>query len=218
MGIQLSELTSFLTFIPNQGVILMDQEYLVQDISESALEIFQRKFSQLFYTDLRETLPQLFDEGHLQMGQIRLSHTQYIDLHVMAIPEEGVQLLLIRDITKQVMHDIYFLVLNFLREAIIISDRDGYVIHVNDAAAEVEGLTDQNAAGRSLRELYELLEDEDYLSAQAIREKRSYPNTRQVYTLENGRMMDCLVSAYPIIMEDKVFGAVCITEDYRNTV
>lgn len=212
----LYELMTALSHVPDQGVILVTKDYIIEDISDSALQILNQDFCGTIHTNMRETLPALFRSGDLWLGMLKLSCTQYINIQLLPADESGMQLILIQDITKNVMHDVYLRVLNQLKEAVIINDEDGYITHVNDACARIEGLTNQSVVGKHLQQVYGLIEDHEYLAIQAIRKRRRISNVHQVYTVKNGKMMDSLVNAYPIFIDEHLYGSVCITEDYSQ--
>lgn len=216
MKMDLNRMITFLSSVPGLGVIQTDGDYVVREISESALRMLNCGFTQVVQRDLRAALPRLFQEGCPPRGHIKFGGTQYLNVRELDVREEDYKLILLQDVTKTVLHDVYEQVLNFLHEATIISGADSCVVHVNDAATRLEGLTNQDAAGRPLRDIYKLEEESDYLSIRAMREKKRLLNERQVYSTMNGKMLDSLVSAYPIYLNDELFGAVCITEDYAR--
>ncbi len=222
MDIDLSQLTAFLAYDKTQGVLLLDNSYTILDLSFDLplmLGLHCSSYDDLIRTDARETLPFLFEDGLLLFGRIKLKFNQFIeirDLRFRGEQDEEIWLILIRDITREVMHDIYLRVLNFSRDAIVISDMDGYVMQINDALTRNEGYTNQWAVGRHLREIYTLYEESEFMSIRALRTKKSYVNVRQAYAVTNGKMLDSLVSAYPIIIDDEMLGAVCIMEDYAK--
>ena len=224
MDIDLSQLTSFLTYDQSQGVLVLDGDYVVQDLSyelPSLLGLYCSSYDELLRSDARQSLPFLFEDGLLHLGRIKLKCNQYIEVRDLKVPDGNggdLWLIVIRDVTREVMHDIYLRVLNFSRDAFFICDSEGYVMQVNDALTKNEGYTNQWAVGRNLREIYTLFEENEYMTVRALRTKKSYVNERQVYSVTNGKMLDSLVSAYPIIIDDELQGAVCIMEDYAKIV
>ncbi|MBQ1501119.1 MAG: sigma 54-interacting transcriptional regulator [Firmicutes bacterium] len=222
MDIDLSQLTTFLTYDKSQGVLVLDDSYIIRDLSydlPSLLGMYCSSYDELLQSDARQSLPFLFEDGLLHLGRIKLKCDQYIEVRDLKIPHEqgrGLWLIVIRDVTREVMHDVYLRVLNFSRDAFFICDCDGYVMQVNDALTRNEGYTNQWAVGRNLREIYTLFEENEYMTIRALRTKKSYVNERQVYAVTNGKMLDSLVSAYPIIIDDELQGAVCIMEDYAK--
>ena len=222
MEIELSELTTFLSRSPGQGVLTLDPDYTVMDISydlPALLGLYCSSYDELIDSDARETLPFLFEDGLLHLGRVKLKCNQYIEVRDLKVTDEQGQtrwLILIRDVSREFMHDIYQRVFNFLRAAIFISDKDGYVMQVNDALTRNEGYTNQWAVGRHLREVYTLYEDNEFLTLRTLRTKQSSVNVRQAYAVTNGKLLDSEVSAYPIIIDDELEGAVCIMEDYAK--
>ena len=210
MDIDLSQLTTFLTYDKSQGVLVLDDGYIIRDLSydlPSLLGMYCSSYDELLQSDARQSLPFLFEDGLLHLGRIKLKCDQYIEVRALKIPHEqgrGLWLIVIRDVTREVMHDVYLRVLNFSRDAFFICDSDGYVMQVNDALTRNEGYTNQWAVGRNLREIYTLFEENEYMTIRALRTKKSYVNERQVYAVTNGKMLDSLVSAYPIIIDDEL--------------
>ena len=210
MDIDLSQLTTFLTYDKSQGVLVLDDGYIIRDLSydlPSLLGMYCSSYDELLQSDARQSLPFLFEDGLLHLGRIKLKCDQYIEVRDLKIPHEqgrGLWLIVIRDVTREVMHDVYLRVLNFSRDAFFICDSDGYVMQVNDALTRNEGYTNQWAVGRNLREIYTLFEENEYMTIRALRTKKSYVNERQVYAVTNGKMLDSLVSAYPIIIDDEL--------------
>ena len=222
MDIDLSQLTAFLSNGQNQGVLILKDDYTVADLSydlPAMLGLYCSGYDELIHSDARQTLPFLFEDGLLHLGRIKLSSVRYIDVRDLRVRDELDQeqwIIVIRDVSKEVMHDIYLSVLNLCRDALVITDSEGYLIQVNDALIKNEGYTNQLALGRHLRDIYTLYEEPEFLTIRALRAKKAFVNVRQVYAVTNGKMLDSLVSAYPIIIDDVLQGAVCIMEDYAK--
>lgn len=82
-------------------------------------------------------------------------------------------------------------VLNTVQEGIIATDRLGRIVNMNTSAKKILGLSADDAAGRSLSDIFPGLEIHD-----AIQNGREIPN-REITRIINGRRVHCLVTAKP---------------------
>ena len=96
MDIDLSQLTSFLTYDQSQGVLVLDGNYVVQDLSyelPSLLGLYCSSYDELLRSDARQSLPFLFEDGLLHLGRIKLKCNQYIEVRDLKVPDgEGREL------------------------------------------------------------------------------------------------------------------------------
>ena len=101
-------------------------------------------------------------------------------------------------------------------DTILICDPRGKVLFYQDYNDQINMIRDEAAVGRSIFELYPFFKREDFTVFRAIDEKRPILNELQMFEV-NGTPKKSLNSAYPLISETGLVGAMVLSIELEST-
>ena len=126
------------------------------------------------------------------------------------------RLIVFRDATKDICHDMLLKILNQINEAVILCDEYGRILLLNDAAVKMDSLLQENISGKHISSVYQTTNGSCLAVPQVIAEKRPLLNLRQHYTTCYGKDVDIVCNNYPIIENDHVLGGFSVMEDWSK--
>lgn len=101
-------------------------------------------------------------------------------------------------------------------DSILICDTRGKVLFYQDYNDQINMVRDEVAVGRPIYDLYPFFNREDFTIFRAIDEKRPILNELQMFEV-NGVPKKALNSAYPLINETGIMGAIVLSIELDNT-
>lgn len=126
------------------------------------------------------------------------------------------RLIVFRDATKDIRHDMLLKVFNQIKEAVILCDEYSRILLLNDAAAKMDSLLLANVSGKPIASVYQTANGSYLAVPQVIAEKRPLLNLRQHYTTCYGKAVDIVCNNYPIIEGDHTLGGFSVMEDWSK--
>ena len=126
------------------------------------------------------------------------------------------RLIVFRDATKDIRHDMLLKILNQINEAVILCDEYSRILLLNDAAAKMDSLLLANISGKHISSIYRTANGSYLAVPQVIAEKRPLLNLRQHYTTCYGKEVDIVCNNYPIIEGDHMLGGFSVMEDWSK--
>ena len=100
-------------------------------------------------------------------------------------------------------------------DSILIIDANGKVLYYEDFNDEINMLRHEDVTGKSIFQLYPFFRREDFTVFKAIDTKKVIVNQLQQFEV-NGQPHKALNSAYPLINETGVVGAMVMSRELRN--
>ena len=128
----------------------------------------------------------------------------------------GAELIVFREATNDVCHDMLMQVINQLEESVILCDEKGCIYLLNDAAEKMDSIVTKDVRGRSIEEVYFMRDGEDCGIPQVIKAKQSILNKRQYYTTCFGYDVDIVANMYPIVQNGQVLGGSSIMQNWET--
>lgn len=107
-------------------------------------------------------------------------------------------------------------ILSSIDEGIHVVDSRGITIYFNKIAAEHDGLKSEEVIGKPLLDVFPSLSEQTSTMLKVIETGKPIYNQHQTYRNINGKMIDTVNTTIPIIVKDKVLGAVEIAKDYSR--
>jgi arginine utilization regulatory protein len=131
--------------------------------------------------------------------------------------------ILLTDITEQIklqkknkqMVDFkqkYEQTLESLFDGVIITDKEGKIIYINKAQEQIDNVTKEDVYNRKANEVFNLDNGSSVLM-QALITKKDVPERHQYYINMVGQAVNIVTYGYPLMINDKVIGAVAICRD-----
>ena len=97
-------------------------------------------------------------------------------------------------------------------DSILIMDTHGKILFYQDYNDQINMIRDENAIGRTIFELYPFFKREDFTVFKAIDKKQPILNELQMFEV-NGVPKKALNSAYPLINESGILGAIVLSTE-----
>ena len=135
---------------------------------------------------------------------------------VLADVPLNTRLIVFRDATKDIRHDMLLKILNQINESVILCDEYSRILLINDAAVKMDSLLLDNISGKHISSVYQASSDSHLAVPQVIDERRPILNLRQHYTTCYGKEVDIVCNNYPIIEGDHVHGGFSVMEDWSK--
>lgn len=126
------------------------------------------------------------------------------------------RLIVFRDATKDVRHDMLLKIVNQTNEAVILCDEYSRILLLNDAAVKMDSLVLANIFGKYISSVYQAANGSYLAVPQVIAEKRPLLNLRQQYTTCYGKAVDIVCNNYPIIEDGQTLGGFSVMEDWSK--
>lgn len=126
------------------------------------------------------------------------------------------RLIVFRDATKDVRHDMLLKIVNQINEALILCDEYSRILLLNDAAVKMDSLVLANISGKPISSVYQTANGSYLAVPQVIAEKRPLLNLRQQYTTCYGKAVDIVCNNYPIIEDGHTLGGFSVMEDWSK--
>lgn len=112
---------------------------------------------------------------------------------------------------KQIL--LYQHILNLLDVGIHVVDQSGTTILYNDRMARLECVEKNDIIGKRLLQAMPYLKTESSTLLTVLQTGQPLPDRQQTYTNANGRQIVTVNSTMPLLIEEKVFGALEIAKD-----
>lgn len=123
------------------------------------------------------------------------------------------KLVVFHDATSAACYDMISSVLDQIKEAVVLSDAEGRVSFLNDAAIRLDSLVTQDVLGENVSNVYQMMVGEELALPKVLREKRPWLNHRHRYTTLYGKTVDTIANTFPIAQNGQVLGAFNVLED-----
>ncbi|MCD8508611.1 MAG: sigma 54-interacting transcriptional regulator [Bacillus sp. (in: Bacteria)] len=107
-------------------------------------------------------------------------------------------------------------ILSSIDEGIHVVDSRGVTIYFNKIAAEHDGLKSEEVIGKPLLKVFPSLSEQTSTMLKVIETGKPIYNQHQTYRNINGKLIDTVNTTIPIIVNEKVLGAVEIAKDYSR--
>ncbi|THB79615.1 MAG: PAS domain-containing protein [Desulfobacteraceae bacterium] len=105
-------------------------------------------------------------------------------------------------------------VMNQLDDGVIISNLDGTILFYNRAQSVIDGISQEDAIGVKITEIYDLTHRTS-LMMQCMIHNASIRNKTFFYRTCKGKVVHTITSAYPLYDHGRVNGAICFIKDYE---
>lgn len=125
----------------------------------------------------------------------------------------GTRLLVFRDATKEVRHDILLGIFDHIPEAITVYDSEYRMLMLNCAAEKLESHLSEHILGKHGQELFTAQKDSVLTIPLVLEEKRPVLNLRQNFVTHTGKKLHLVSNSYPIMENGEVVAAMCMQED-----
>lgn len=129
---------------------------------------------------------------------------------------EGMQMIVFRDASINACHDMLMTIVNQVDAGVVLCDAMSRMWMVNNVAGEVDSLTTQDIRGKSLYEVYEMLDGSEMAIPRVIESKRPLLGLRQPYATCYGKHLDIVSDTYPIVRNGQVLGGFNLFKDWRE--
>ena len=124
------------------------------------------------------------------------------------------RLVVFRDATNDVCHEVLMHAINQVSESVIICDADNRIWLLNDAAVKMDSIVTQDVVGENIANVYRPQDGKELLVPQVIADRRPLLNVRQYYSTRYGKNVDIVASSFPVIQDRQVLGGFSIMEDW----
>jgi arginine utilization regulatory protein len=128
----------------------------------------------------------------------------------------GSRLIVFRDATKEIRHDMMLNILNRINESIIWCDEYSRIMLLNDAGVKMDSILTEDISGRPIGSVYNMSSESFLAIPKVIEDKRPLLNLRQRYTTCFGKNVDIVCNNYPIVEEQHILGGFSIMEDWSR--
>lgn len=129
---------------------------------------------------------------------------------------DGARLIVFRDATSDVYHEIYFDVLNHIDESIVIYDEQGRLMLLNDAGQKMEALSLHDIQGKPVDQIYTMTDEREFTVLEVQRTRKPIAKFRCYYQTYTGRNMDIMCSTIPLVKNGQVLGAGSYMMDWST--
>lgn len=134
---------------------------------------------------------------------------------VEGLPEKS-RLIVFRDATNDVCHEVLMHAINQVSESVIICDAEARIWLLNDAAVKMDSIVTQDVVGENIANVYLPRDGKELLVPQVIADRRPLLNVRQYYSTRYGKNVDIVASSFPVIQDKQVLGGFSIMEDWST--
>jgi arginine utilization regulatory protein len=128
----------------------------------------------------------------------------------------GMRLIVFRDATKEIRHDMMLNILNRIKESVILCDEYSRILFLNDAAVKMDSLLTEDISGRAIGSVYNMTNESFLAVPRVIEEKKPLLNLRQQYTTCYGKNVDIVCNNYPVVEEQHTLGGFSVMEDWSQ--
>ncbi len=125
----------------------------------------------------------------------------------------GTRLVVFRDATNDACHDMLMNVINQISDAVVLCDAAGRIWLLNDAAVKLDSLVTKDIRGKSVTEVYSMLDGSEMALPRVIRDRKPLLNLRQHYGTIDGKHIDIVSNNYPIMQNGQILGAFNLMND-----
>ncbi len=129
---------------------------------------------------------------------------------------EGAQMIVFRDATCDVYHDVYFDTLNHLDESVVLYDEKGRLMFLNDAGQKMEGVSLRDIEGDHVSTIYKMNDGREYTVLEVQRTGKPIAKFRCYYGTRYGRDLDVMCNTIPIIRNGQMLGAGSYMADWST--
>lgn len=198
------------------GAVLLSEESIVLEVNETGRRLLHQE-SDILGRDLMEIAPVLCEESEEPLYE-NVAFGEYLircPSPEIDLPDRT-RLIVFRNATNDACHDMLIGVLNQLSEAIALFDEKGRLYMLNDAVVKMESVVTRDVMGENVSEVYHTRDGESLIIPQALETHRPISNVRQHYFTPYGREIDVVCSAYPLVQNGQLLGAVTVMEDWKQ--
>lgn len=194
------------------GALLVSQDDYILEANEAADRLLHGGGT-LRGRPLREVAPPLCEENG---GSFKVAYYEYL---AQCPPPKDVELpantrlVCFRDASFESSHHMLKTIINLIREPIVLTDEEGYILLVNNALMQMESQMSENVVGKHITEAYTCVDGNELTVPLILENRQPYIDWRQIYTTENGKTLDIVCNSYPIFKDGNILGVFCLTAD-----
>lgn len=194
-----------------QGVIVVDENNHIIESNDKALRILGIAAVDNLNVN---TLFKEYINDYDTRKTVTLSDGRKIKIRIICKKdtENKYKIFYLEKTREMVKKDILENIVNSIDEAIMACDADGYMTLYNNSTEKLDGMIREKVIGQHVTKVYDLSE-ETSLMMQAIKQKKSFIDTRQTYITYAGKRLNIVCNTYPLFQNDEVIGAVSIMRD-----
>ncbi len=100
-----------------------------------------------------------------------------------------------------------------ISDGVHIVDVDGVAFVYNKAMSEIEGMKAEDVVGKPFSELFDTIDVEDSTMRKALKDGKKNLNYRQTYKNKNDKEITTTNSTVPVILDNKIIGAIEVAKD-----
>lgn len=213
-----NDILSAIFFHSQQGVIVIDYNYIIEAINPKAEEFLSTTSSFSTGRKLIEVCPEFFVRDKIIEGIITLTNGTKINTRLLELAVGKINpwfVLFLEIILEEEKWDLLSNVINSIDDAVLVCDHTGQLIVYNDANSRMDGLLREQVLGKHVTSVYRLTEAQSLL-LQAMEQRKPILNRHQSYTTFQHRNLDIMCSTFPLFQNHQVIGAVSIMKDYSQ--
>ncbi len=199
------------------GAVVLDKDKVVLDINAYGDQLLHGD-GQMIGNALPDELLPLCDEI-ASAHYINLGFQEYVmrcDGPTVSDLPDGAELIVFRNATLDVNHEIFFDVLNHVDESIVIYDEHGRLLFLNDAGQKMEALSLHDIQGKPVDQIYEMTDGREFTILEVQRTRKPIAKFRCYYQTFTGRNLDVMCSTIPIIKNGQVLGSGSYMADWST--
>lgn len=131
------------------------------------------------------------------------------------LPEQS-RLLVFRKADREARQDLLLGALSRINQSVILCDDKSRILYLNDAAVQMDSLTNTSVLGRTIPEVYKSRDDHGLLVPWVIENRKPLLDVRQHYATVLGKEVDITANCYPLVQNGQVLGGCSIMEDWSR--
>ena len=196
------------------GAVLIDHDSVILSANGMANDLLhgKGKLEGLYLSDIA---PELCEETEAPL----YANTAFAE-YLLRIPTpavndlpDGTQLVVFRNASNDACHDMLINIVNQMNEAVVLCDAASRIWLLNDAAVRLDGVSTRDVLGRSVEDVYVMLDGSEMAIPRVIRDRKPLTNLRQYYSTSNGNATDIISNNYPVVQNGQMLGAFNLITD-----
>ena len=199
------------------GAVVLDKDKIVLDINAYGDQLVHGDGKLTGYRLPDELLP-LCDEI-ASARYINLDFQEYVvrcDGPTADDLPNGAELIVFRNATLDVNHEIYLELLNHQDESIVIYDEKGRLVMLNDTGQRLEQISLHDIQGKHVSEIYTMAGGREFTSLEVQRTRVPLHKFRCRYQTLYGKDMDIMCSTLPVIRKGQVLAGCSYMTDWST--
>ena len=152
LGEQTNRLLAKLPFTNPDSVMIMNLDLNIIYINPAGQQQFGEKMHAMFPPELKERLYTAYNNKRVETIQYVMDDHTYL-LKIKPLSGEKQCMVIISDISNVVQivneRNLYFNALQWIKQALFITDKEGYIVHVNHEFEQLYGYTEEEMIGKN---------------------------------------------------------------------